>query len=481
MDRRRFLTTSMALGLGLATRAERILASALQKAEPDTVLLTLNLEGGPDFRFVFVPPYDEKDPYSAAFWPAQARAHMLTPDDPAGLQARSNEYLRLNAPEYQYFGIHPYCDWLADKFDQGEVALINNVIASTNRDHDHSILILESANTEAKPLSHEQSGWGGRLVDRCERNIVSVTHPLRLFCYGPHPSDPLSHDNVRVISAERSRDMGLYEFSDYDLPGWQGSRPGQMSRSLSSYYAAKAASLGEDSPYQSVLQREQGQRYYGREMRASLYGQLVGDALDDMPMPKALSDLHTENSINALNSLNFGRQLSSIYDVMHTLDRLDANVISADYTTDKGHGWDHHRLIRSKIEPALHDVFGKGKGLDTLYKELGPLADKLVLLVYGEFGRQLVSNGDNGTDHGAASSMLLIGKSVQGGVYGELFPEAEVARYGEPSAGIEGRTSYKQVLGRVCERMKAGSADEVIPGWRDTIMEEGVDLSKVLG
>ena len=96
--------------------------------------------------------------------------------------------------------------------------------------------------------------------------------------------------------------------------------------------------MDPQSPYQPVLQREQGQRYYGREMRASLYGQLVGDALDDIPMPQALTDLHTENSVNALNSLNFGRQLSSIYDVMHTLDRLDANVISADYTTDQGHG-----------------------------------------------------------------------------------------------------------------------------------------------
>ena len=307
MDRRRFLSTSMALGLGLACRPERLLANALGRVDPDTILLTLNLEGGPDFRFVFVPPYDESDPFSAAFWPAQALAHMLAPDDPEGMSARASEYLTLDDPAYHYFGVHPYCEWLVDMFNQGEVALINNVVASTNRDHDHSILILESANTEARPLSHEQSGWGGRLTHACDRNIVSVTHPLRLFCYGPHPTDPLSHDNARVISAERSRDMGLYEFEDYDVPGWQRSRPGQMSRALSSYYAAKAQSMDPASPYQPVLQREQGQRYYGRQMRESLFGQLVGDALEGVPMPKSLSDLHTENSPRALNSLGFGR------------------------------------------------------------------------------------------------------------------------------------------------------------------------------
>lgn len=479
MDRRRFIKGSLAAGLGLAVGPERLMAQSPRALAPDTILLTLNLEGGPDFRFVFVPPYDESDPFSATFWPAQARAHTLAPDDPEGLAARAAEYLQLQSADHQHFRVHPYCDWLRDMFDQGQVALINNVVASTNRDHDHSILILESANTEARPLAHEQSGWGGRLVDHCDRNIVSVTHPLRLVCYGPHPTDPLSHDNARVISAQSSRNMGLYEFEGYDSPDWKSSRQGQMSRSLSSYYAAKAESLGEASPYRPILQREQGQRYYGRKMRESLYAQLVGDALAEVPMPKALTELSTENSINALNSLNFGRQLSSIYDVMNALDRLDSNVISADYTTDQGKGWDHHRLIRNNIEPALHDVFGKGKGLDTLFSTLGPLADKLVILVYGEFGRQLVSNGDNGTDHGEGTSMMLIGKQVQGGVYGEIFPEAEIARYGEPSAGIEGLTSFKQVLGTVCEKVNPGSGDAVVPGWRDSALEEGVDLSQI--
>ena len=75
--------------------------------------------------------------------------------------------------------------------------------------------------------------------------------------------------------------------------------------------------------------------------------------------------------------------------------------------------------------------------------------------------------------------MLLIGKQVTGGVYGDLFPEAEIARYGEPGAGIEGLTSFKQVLGTVCEKLNPGSADSVIPGWRDSALEDGVDLDKI--
>ena len=483
MDRRRFIKASMAAGLGLAYRPDNLLAAAAQPLAPDTVLLTLNLEGGPDFRHVFVPPYDPDDAYSATFWPAQARAHNIAPDELEALASRAAEYTRPQAPEYQYFGVHPNCGWLRAMFDQGNVAIINNVVASTNRDHDHSIVILESANTESRPLEHEQSGWGGRLAYQCDRNIVSVTHPLRLFCYGPHPTDPSSHDNARVISALDSRNMGLYEFDDYDDANWQTSRPGQMSRALSSYYAAKAQELSEASPYAPVLQREQSQRFYGRKMRESLYGQLIGDSLEALPLPTILREFSTPGALNELNSHYFGRQLASIYDVMHSLEKLDTNIISADYATDEGKVWDHHRLIRNAMEPALLDVFGSGKGLDTLFSLLGPLADKVVILVYGEFGRQLVANGDNGTDHGTGTSMLLIGKQVQGGVYGEMFPQSEITenRYAQPSADIEGRTSFKQVIGALCEKLNPGSADAIVPGWRESALEEGVDVSRFFG
>ena len=111
------------------------------------------------------------------------------------------------------------------------------------------------------------------------------------------------------------------------------------------------------------------------------------------------------------------------------------------------------------------------------------MADELIIVIYGEFGRQLASNGDKGIDHGVGNSMLVIGKQVQGGVYGDMFPEREVTekRFDEPGADIEGLTSFKQVLGRVCEKMTPGSADRVIPGWRDSDLEDGVSLTDLFG
>ena len=47
----------------------------------------------------------------------------------------------------------------------------------------------------------------------------------------------------------------------------------------------------------------------------------------------------------------------------------------------------------------------------------GLLGDTLVLQ-FSEFGRRITENASNGTDHGAASVMMVMGGGVRGGIYG---------------------------------------------------------------
>jgi uncharacterized protein (DUF1501 family) len=44
---------------------------------------------------------------------------------------------------------------------------------------------------------------------------------------------------------------------------------------------------------------------------------------------------------------------------------------------------------------------------------------KVVVAVYSEFGRRVAANGSEGTDHGTASNMFILGSPVNGGLYGE--------------------------------------------------------------
>lgn len=59
-------------------------------------------------------------------------------------------------------------------------------------------------------------------------------------------------------------------------------------------------------------------------------------------------------------------------------------------------------------------------GLFAFYTDLlnqGLLSDTLVLQ-FSEFGRRITENGSQGTDHGAAGLMMLMGGGVRGGIYG---------------------------------------------------------------
>ncbi len=46
------------------------------------------------------------------------------------------------------------------------------------------------------------------------------------------------------------------------------------------------------------------------------------------------------------------------------------------------------------------------------------LGDRVVVLVYSEFGRRVPENANQGTDHGSANVMFLAGNKVKGGHYG---------------------------------------------------------------
>ena len=434
----------------------------------DTILISLMLEGGPDFRHVFVPPFESNpSSYGYTFWKGRALSHALDPEDDQALQERWNEYFHLESGTTP-FGIHPACEWLKDQFDQGNVAVINNVFGSRNRDHAHSVTILESGNMSAKANETEQSGWGGRLSHVCGTNVLASTRAVRQFCYGPHPTNPMDHDNKNVIDCSDSRQMGLYEYeTDLSNNQWRWHSEGIMSRALTGYYAAKATEIKENSPYYQIIQHEQSVRGFGRLMK---------ERLEDVPLPEAISNLYDPGSQSRLNSLYYGGQIRNIYDTLACEDILNSNVISTAYP-----GWDHHQNLKSNMEPMIEDIFGAGRGLDTLFAELdsnqSTMADRIVIMVCGEFGRQLAANGGGGTDHGVGNAVLLIGRNVNGGIYGDMFPQSEIERFAQPGTDIEGRTSVNQVIGRICEQVKPGSADSVVPSWQTQDLEQGVDLS----
>ena len=76
--------------------------------------------------------------------------------------------------------------------------------------------------------------------------------------------------------------------------------------------------------------------------------------------------------------------------------------------------------------------------------------------------------------------MVLIGEAVNGGVYGNMFPQAELARLDDFSPQTDGLTAIDHVFGQTCDWMQPGAGDIVFPERAGATLESGLDLPGLL-
>jgi uncharacterized protein (DUF1501 family) len=83
-------------------------------------------------------------------------------------------------------------------------------------------------------------------------------------------------------------------------------------------------------------------------------------------------------------------------------------------------GWDTHVNQGAENGRLAQNFEGYAAGLDALAQSLGPAWKHTVVVAVTEFGRTVAVNGTNGTDHGTASAMFVMGGAVKGGrLYGD--------------------------------------------------------------
>jgi uncharacterized protein (DUF1501 family) len=121
-------------------------------------------------------------------------------------------------------------------------------------------------------------------------------------------------------------------------------------------------------------------------------------------------------------------------------------------------GWDTHINQKVNLTNALKPL---GAGLLTLTKELGDLYKDTTIVVMSEFGRTVMENGNNGTDHGHGNVMWLLGGSVKGGkVYGK-WPGLEESQLNE-KRDLAVTTDFREVLGSVMQQHLKLPVDKLI-------------------
>ena len=170
-----------------------------------------------------------------------------------------------------------------------------------------------------------------------------------------------------------------------------------------------------------------------------------------LPAPVA-PDLPTTNGGNAGGDNNLAQQL----DVVAKL--IAAGSPTRVWSVSLG-GFDTH-ANEANAQAELLGVVS-----DSLSRFMGQLkatsrSNDVTIMVYSEFGRRVVGNGSQGTDHGTSGPMFLIGKTVKGGFYGEQ-PSLKNLYKGDLAV----TTDFRDVYATVIEKVLTSPVDPTLGKW----------------
>jgi uncharacterized protein (DUF1501 family) len=96
----------------------------------------------------------------------------------------------------------------------------------------------------------------------------------------------------------------------------------------------------------------------------------------------------------------------------------------------------------------------------------GAMGQTLVLQ-FSEFGRRISENGSQGTDHGAASVMMVLGGGVRGGLYGtapNLNPVSDNPTLENSGADVRMETDFRSVYAEVIDKWLGASSVALLGG-----------------
>jgi uncharacterized protein (DUF1501 family) len=84
--------------------------------------------------------------------------------------------------------------------------------------------------------------------------------------------------------------------------------------------------------------------------------------------------------------------------------------------------------------------------------------DRVLLMTFSEFGRRLAENANDGTDHGAAAPMFVIGGKVKPGLFGKYSSLSDLDH-----GDLKFNTDFRSVYGTVLEHW-LGTPSQVVLG-----------------
>ncbi|MSR30358.1 MAG: DUF1501 domain-containing protein [Gemmataceae bacterium] len=356
-------------GMGLAAMGGaapgflfRTAQAAQAKKDSDSILVVVQLSGGNDGLSTVIPFQD----------PAYHNARKATRLDP-------KDVLRLNDD----VGLHPNLKDFKGFYDQGKLAVIQGVgYPNPNQSHFTSMDIWHSgeANTKESPSPSATSGLEGWLGK---------------YCDVAYPDKPDSTLAIAVGFNQTPRAIQSRRHGGLAVQGQGGFRLFGNTQDKARVEAMERLSKEKNQPGNSSL---------------DFITRTIVDAVEAGKKINTISGNYRTPVVYPFNI--------PLAAALRTVASLIAGGASTRVYYVYQDGYDTHAGQKARHDKLMADL---NQAVGAFSKDMERLegGKKVLLMTMSEFGRRVEENGSQGTDHGTAAPMFLIGAGVKGGVSGK--------------------------------------------------------------
>lgn len=386
-----------------AQAADSLVQTATGKDSP--ILVVLQMAGGNDGLNTVIPYADD----------AYHRARPV-------IGVGADKVLKLT----DYIGLHPRLTGLKSLYDEGHLAVLQGVgYPNPNRSHFRSTEIWQTA-ADADKI--ESFGWLGRYFDSC--------------CKGADPTIGVAIGNEMPQAFAAANPTGV-SFSRPEQYRWVNR--GQKG----------AGGDSSETIYRELNQPEEMSAHGADANDGGSIGMLSGSHNHDNSNPldflqrtaldaQLSSDKIVEISRKYKSTIEYPK--GQIADSLSLVARMIAGGLPTRvYYVSQG-GYDTHTN-----ETPVHDrLMGElGDALLAFSNDLKAQGNfnRVTVMTFSEFGRRVAQNASNGTDHGAAAPMFVLGGGAKAGIYGK-HPSLTDLNNGDLIYNVDFRSVYATILER---------------------------------
>lgn len=305
---------------------------------------------------------------------------------------------------------HPNLRRLATRYRRGDVAVVSGVgEPSRDRSHFSNMARWQSANPEGRITA---TGWVGRWLDSEATSQFSGIG--------------IGGNGVPLHFRGASSDVT-------DIPA--------RSNAL---YGSDRSDARDQRMYRAI-------RQMGKESNRGPWVNAVGavgaQAVDSaQEIAPAFKDELPENQLTA-------DMVSAARLINLNLGTRALNILQGGYDT-------HDNQIGANSGVGIHAELLEelDASLDVFFATLSPvMAERVVVMVYSEFGRRAAANSSRGTDHGTSNHVFIIGRRVNGGLYGDRPPLNRLDDRGDFLVTRDFRDVYASVIEQAFGTSAAGA------------------------